>query len=105
MLELDTLDVMFDYPLDYDIEEGGTFYFDPELNPEVNPYTWQYVVVPINKPLPNVPYERLSELVLDVVIDDFNQKSIFGGDRPNDRIKGYSLQQIESLLFGLRFSL
>lgn len=36
------------------------------------------------------------------LIDDFNQKSIFGGDRPNDRIKGYSLQQIESLLFGVR---
>ncbi|MEW5845029.1 MAG: hypothetical protein AB1777_02060 [Bacteroidota bacterium] len=65
-LELDTLNAMFDYPLDYEIEEGGTYYYDPELNPEVNPYSWQYVVLPINKPVPNIPHEKIADLVLDI---------------------------------------
>lgn len=66
MLEADTLNVMFDYPLDYEIFEGGTYYFDPELDPQENPFTWQYVVIPIDKPIPPVKAEKIAEIVLDI---------------------------------------
>jgi len=67
MLELDTLNVMFDYPLDYEVIEGGTYYYDPDLDPSENPVTWQYMVIPIDKPLPTtVKTEKLADLVLDI---------------------------------------
>ena len=35
-------------------------------------------------------------------IDEYNQKQRIGGDRPNDRISGYSISSLEMILFGVR---
>lgn len=66
-LKSDTSLVLFDFPLDYEIEVYGTYYHDPEL-PDTA-ITWQYCVVPIDKEIPtNIKYE----LLYDVFIPDFN---------------------------------
>jgi len=54
----------FDYPLHYEILEGGTYYFDPELPP--GSITWQYLVVPVDFPMPPVHYEVIDPLHLNV---------------------------------------
>ncbi len=37
------------------------------------------------------------------LIDDFNQKTYYNGDnRPDDKVKNYTLSSIESILFGVR---
>ena len=55
--------VLWDYPLDYEILEGGTCYRDPEIPPGVPNY--QYTAVSIVLPLPPVNYEVLEELILE----------------------------------------
>lgn len=62
LLKQDTTLELFDYPLDYEIEEGGLFYHDPEV-PNDQP-TYQYVAVEIDHNLPPVDYEILDELYL-----------------------------------------
>lgn len=48
---------LFDYPLDYEIYEGGANYHDPSLADDQ--MTWQYCSVPVNTIFPNVFYEVL----------------------------------------------
>ncbi|MUP37840.1 hypothetical protein [Labilibaculum euxinus] len=60
-LRADSLE-LFDMPLDYEIEEGGTFYHDPGIS--TDQITWQYTVVPVNYNFPDVTYEVLAELFL-----------------------------------------
>ena len=66
--ELDTLKndstlVFYNYPLDYEIHEGNTYYHDPSL-PDSIP-TFQYCSVPVGKTLPDVvEYEVLSDLFI-----------------------------------------
>ncbi len=66
----DTALILFDYPLDYEIEnDSGDYYRDPLL-PESVP-TYQYTAVPIEYELPNIPHKILSELFLpDEEIDE-----------------------------------
>ena len=60
-LEKDSTLTLFSYPLDYEIEEGGTYYRDPTV-PEGQP-TYQYTVVEIDYHFPkSVEYEILEEL-------------------------------------------
>jgi hypothetical protein len=59
VLTRDTTLELFDYPLDYNIEEEGFYYHDPEI-PEDRP-TWQYTAVPIDYEFPNVKYEIIEE--------------------------------------------
>jgi hypothetical protein len=66
LLKSDTSFVLFDFPLDYEIEVYGTYYHDPEL-PDTA-ITWQYCVVPIDKEVPNIQHELLYE----VFIPNFN---------------------------------
>lgn len=54
--------VMTTLPMDREIAQGGSSYFDPSLNPETNEYTWQYTIIPITQPIPNVRYEILKRL-------------------------------------------
>jgi len=54
-LNKDTTLELFDYPLDYEIEEEGFYYHDPKI-PEDQP-TWQYTAVPIDYEFPDVKYE------------------------------------------------
>ncbi len=53
---------LFEYPLDYDIEQGGTEYHDPEL--AENQITWQYCAVPVNFKFPQIEHELIEELYL-----------------------------------------
>ncbi|MGJ3233480.1 hypothetical protein [Marivirga sp.] len=64
----DTTLMLFDYPLDYEIEEGGTYYHDPEL-PDTS-YTWKYCAVAKDYDFPNLEYEIIEELFLPESIDD-----------------------------------
>jgi len=68
MLIADTTLMLFDYPLDYEIEEGGTFYHDPEL-PDSS-YTWKYCAVVKDYDFPNLEYEIIEELFLPESVDD-----------------------------------
>ena len=45
-LNNDTTLILFDYPLDYEIEKFGDYYQDPNI--EEGNYTWLYTTVPIN---------------------------------------------------------
>jgi hypothetical protein len=58
----------YDYPLDYELEDGGTYYYDPELPPDG--ITWQYTVVPANFPIPQTGnYQKLDELYIQYETD------------------------------------
>lgn len=64
----DTTLQLFDYPLDYEIEEGGTYYHDPEL-PDSG-YTWKYCAVEKDYDFPNLEYEIIEELFLPESMED-----------------------------------
>jgi len=44
ILKTDSNIVLYDFPLDYDIEVYGTYYHDPEISD--SSITWQYTVIP-----------------------------------------------------------
>ncbi|QDH79261.1 hypothetical protein FKX85_09540 [Echinicola soli] len=63
ILNSDSTLVLYSYPLDYEIPEGGEYYRDPEV-PEGQP-TYQYCAVPVDKELTEgVEYEVLEELYI-----------------------------------------
>jgi len=70
ILKTDSTLVMYDYPLDYEIVEGGDFYHDPSL--PIDQPTYQYLAVSVDKVLPDgVAYEILAELFIpDEDLDD-----------------------------------
>ena len=63
--------VLFDHPLDYEIEEEGDYYHDPEVHDTLP--TPQYATVKISQQLNDtIPFEILSELYLpeeDAILD------------------------------------
>lgn len=67
VLEADSL-TLFDYPLDYEIEQIGEMYIDPEVNPEDG--QWYYTSVPVDYKFPNVEYEILADLFLPESVED-----------------------------------
>lgn len=83
-VEFDLLDkngfVTTPIPLDKEIVSGGTSYFDPLLNPEINPYTWQYTIIPVNTPIPDIEYEIIGE-IMDI---DTETKKSRGFSSDND---------------------
>ena len=66
---------LFDYPLDYEMEEGGLSYHDPNLPDSV--ITWQYTAITINHPIVNVEYEILDSLVIPEFYDEESFTSEF----------------------------
>lgn len=62
LIKRDTLLDFYDYPLDYEIENPGTYYHDPSL-PDTA-ITWQYTVVPPNYNFPPVEHEVLAQLFM-----------------------------------------
>jgi len=68
VIQIDTTLELFDYPLDYEIQEGGTYYQDPEL-PDTA-ITWQYCAVKKDFNFPNIEYEVLAELFLPESMED-----------------------------------
>jgi len=82
LLRADSLE-LFDMPLDYEIEEGGTFYHDSEV--PADQITWQYTVVPVKYDFPDIKYEVLAELFLqDEDEDDGNTEMTKSGLMKND---------------------
>lgn len=53
---------LYDYPLDYEIAQGGDYYHDPDL--PADQVTWQYTVVPVDYQFPNVQYEIIDDLFM-----------------------------------------
>ena len=62
LLKSDTSITLYDYPLDYEIENPGTYYHDPTLADSA--ITYQYCVLPINYTFPNIPSELLYHVYL-----------------------------------------
>jgi len=52
----DTNTLWFDFPLDYEIPEGGTYYHDSSLPDSA---TWKYAVVPLDYKFPNNIYKEV----------------------------------------------
>lgn len=73
-LALDSTLELFDYPLDYELEEGGTYYHDPELSE--SQITWQYCAVPVDFNFPSIEYEIIEELFLpETLVSDEKSNS------------------------------
>ena len=51
--------LLYDYPLDYVIEEDGEYYHDPDI--PADQITWQYTTVPITFQFPDIEFEILEE--------------------------------------------
>jgi len=63
ILKRDSTLAMYDYPLDYEIVEAGTYYHDPSL--AIGVPTYQYLSLPIDNPIPKgIEYELLAELFI-----------------------------------------
>ena len=83
LLEADTTIMLWDYPLDYEITEGGDFYHDPGL--PIEQPTYQYCAVEVGKKLPGVEYQLLAELYLPEDDEEL------GDEMENGRTTGYSI--------------
>lgn len=92
-IEADTNTLWFDFPLDYDISEGGEYYHDPSL-PDTA--TWKYAVVPVNYEFPSgIVYEIIHYVFIPDEHPDYDRfKDVF------DRLEEYS-----EILCGNRLSL
>lgn len=77
ILAEDTTIIYFDYPLDCDIAQWGSYYHDPSLgNFE---YTWLYAVVPVTHPLPQLHnVEVLAECYIpqEPIVDEIHYDDI-----------------------------
>ena len=62
LLKKDTTLILFDFPLDYEIKNLGTYYHDPSL-PE-DAITWQYCVLPIGYNIPDIQNELIYEVYI-----------------------------------------
>jgi hypothetical protein len=66
---------LYEYPLDVQILEEGSFYKDSNLTDEQIP--WQYFVVPVNFDYPNnIQYERLDNLYLPEEEKEINSQFV-----------------------------
>ncbi len=59
---------LFDYPLDYEIVQGGSYYHDPTLAPEK--ITWLYTTVKPDFQFPDIQYEILEQCHIPSDNDD-----------------------------------
>lgn len=74
ILKKDSTLILYGYPLDYEIEEGGYFYRDPEV-PQNQP-TYQYAAIKVDKELPNeIENEILEELFIHDEDSDLENKT------------------------------
>ncbi len=88
LLNNDTSLILFDYPLDYEIEKFGDYYHDPNI--EEGNYTWLYTTVPINYQFnPSIEYEILDSCY---IAQDDNENTITDNDK---------LEQTSFTLLGL----
>ena len=79
ILKSDTSLVLYDYPLNYEIVNLGTYYHDPSLPDSA--ITYQYCVVPIGYVIPNVQNELLYEVYIPSEDDSTSLKSTNTGNK------------------------
>lgn len=72
--------VLTTIPLDKKVTGEGTYYFDPVLEAQNAPYTWQYTIVPATEQLPNMRHEITAEICA-----------------PNDGSKGRSVDGLSNI--------
>ncbi|RJE74940.1 hypothetical protein BGP76_17630 [Reichenbachiella sp. MSK19-1] len=60
--------ILYDYPLDYEIDSAGSFYHDPTI--PVDQPTYQYCAVTVDYDLPDVAYEVLAELFIPEELEE-----------------------------------
>lgn len=80
MLLADTSMILWDYPLDFEVEVIGHYYHDPNI-PDSLP-TYQYTVVKPDFEFPNIQHEVLAELFLPEEYENDDENS--GGRISND---------------------
>jgi hypothetical protein len=74
LLKRDSTLVLYDIPLDFEVEENGNFYHDPEV--PIDQPTYQYTFISVNKQLPSgVAYEILEELFIPDEEGDYEETS------------------------------
>ncbi len=67
---------LFDFPLHYEVLQGGSRYHDPELPAEA--ITWQYAVVPVEKTIPEgIKYELLYDVFIPTDDIDGAKNNLF----------------------------
>ena len=74
ILEADKIP-LYDYPLNYEIVEGGTYYSEPEIQEENS--IWLYSVVDINYKFSDIPYEIIYEVYIPTESEDELEKTAF----------------------------
>ena len=85
VLKRDSTLILYDYPLDYEIEEVGDFYHDPAI--PINQPTYQYCAAEINKELPDdIEYELLANLFIPDEEGDEDDESTSGRISSSDFI-------------------
>ncbi|NBS20078.1 MAG: hypothetical protein EBS74_09915, partial [Flavobacteriia bacterium] len=97
VLEKDSTLILYDHPLDYEIEEQGDYYHDPDLAEDQ--ITWQYTVVKPDYTFPEVEYEILSNLFIPENSEGYREepshngqaKQMFSGDVSLDKLETVSL--------------
>lgn len=86
--------ILFDYPLDYEIDTMGNYYHDPTI-PDDMP-TWLYTTVPVGYSFPDIEYEILEECFIpDDTTDSLLPLSI---SAENMERKAYEICGIEEQL-------
>jgi hypothetical protein len=89
ILKSDSSLVLFDYPLDVEIVQPGTYYHDPTL--PIDAITWQYTVIPIEKAIPSFQHEVLYQVFIpSSAIDETKSLSI-------DLVRFYETLEYESV--------
>ena len=99
-LKEDTTMIWFETPLHYKVEKQGHYYHDPSL-PE-DQITWQYIVLEVEKEIPNVYHELIEELCLhnngELKSQNINdrlfteiQKAALKLSKPNDNLKSVAI--------------
>ena len=91
-LDADTTVFYYCFPLDYDIEQEGSYYHDPELPDDVP--TYQYCAVDVNHKLPDVEHEILEELY---ILEDVNVYEDGNNNNDNSLEKSYKEDYWETL--------
>lgn len=91
LIERDTTLLLFDHPLDYEIEEEGDFYQDPEIPDELP--TYQYTYVEIDKKLPNVAFDLLANLYLPED-DETDAEQKLTNSKSNIQINSKNINQL-----------
>ncbi len=93
IIKKDTTLVLYDHPLDYEIEEQGEHYHDSDL--AENQITWQYTVVKPDYEFPEIEHEVLSELFIPENSEGYCEEESTQGSRMYS--KTYNLDKLETV--------